>query len=510
MPVKAHAAVVGVLMLSTSVLADVRQPAVAGSFYPGERGELARQVAALLPPAPVGAVAPVAVIVPHAGYVYSGATAGKTFAALKGASASRVILLGPSHHAGFKGGALPPARTKAFLTPLGELPIDRDALAALRRDPFFKGPEEAHAPEHCLEVELPFVQATLGAVPIVPILVGHATDDDTAAAMARALAPFVTAGTIVIVSTDFTHHGQSYGHAPFARDKALDATLLGLGRATAERAAAVDPRGFIAQVETSGDTVCGARPVQVLLELLSHSFTGAGTVVDVTTSAAVSGSLSQVVTYAGVAFTGTWTAWRESERPPALEALDKTEQAAALSLARATLDTYLNHGPALARWFAAHPVSGNLLAPAGVFVTLHNTGEREKRLGRLRGCIGVMEARERLVDAILHNAISAAHDPRFSALEAKELPALDLEISVLSPLKPVPSADLIALGTHGVVLSKGGRRAVFLPQVATETGWDLPTFLSNLAAKAGLSSDAWRTGARFEVFTAQVFGETAP
>ena len=497
----------GVLMTATSVLADVRQPAVAGTFYPGEKQELAREVAALLPAAPAGAVAPVAVIVPHAGYLYSGATAGKVFAALMGATASRVIVIGPSHHAGFKGGALPSPRTRAFVTPLGEAPIDRDAVAALRRDPVFRGPEEAHDPEHCLEVELPFVQATLGAVPIVPILVGHATDDDIARAMARALAPFVTAGTVVVVSTDFTHHGQAYGHSPFARDKALDATLVDLGRATAERAAAIDPRGFISQVEIGGDTVCGARPVQVLLELLRHSFSGAGRVVDVTTSAAVSGSLTQVVTYASVGFTGSWTAWRESEQPPGLAALGESEQAAALSLARATLETYLNHGPALARWFADHSVTGNLLAPAGVFVTLHNTGEREKRLGRLRACIGVMEAREQLVDAILHNAVSAAHDPRFPALEARELPALDLEISVLSPLKGVPAADAIVLGTHGVVLSKGGRRAVFLPQVATETGWDLPTFLSNLSAKAGLSSDAWRTGARFEVFTAQVFGE---
>jgi AmmeMemoRadiSam system protein A len=248
----------------------------------------------------------------------------------------------------------------------------------------------------------------------------------------------------------------------------------------------------------------------VALELLKHAFAGSGQVVDVTTSAAVSGSVGQVVTYAGIGFTGAWKAWQDDPQPPALAALDRDEQAATLSLARATLDTYLNHGPALARWFAEHPVAGNLLAPAGVFVTLHNTGEREKRLGRLRGCIGVMEARERLVDAILHNAISAAHDPRFPALEAKELPALDLEVSVLSPLKPVPSADAIVLGTHGVVLSKGGRRAVFLPQVATETGWDLPTFLSHLSAKAGLPSDAWRTGARFEVFTAQVFGEHAP
>ena len=494
-------------MIAFTASADVRNPAVADSFYPGGKEELARALAAMLPAASPGAAVPVAVIAPHAGYVYSGATAGKAFAALKGAAVTRVVLLGPSHHASFSGGALPSPRTTAFATPLGEMPVDRDAVAALRRDGAFAGPAEAHGPEHCLEVELPFLQATVGNVPIVPILVGHATDGDTAAAMARALAPYATAGTVFVVSTDLTHHGRSYGHAPFPADRSLEATLLELGRATAERAAAVDPRGFVAQVETSGDTVCGARPVHVLLELLDHAFAGSGAVVDVTTSAAVSGTVSQVVTYAGVTFAGAWTPWRESPQPPALTELDGYEQAAALSLARATLDTYLNHGPALARWFAAHRPAGNLMAPAGVFVTLLNTGEREKRLGRLRGCIGMMEARERLLDAILHNAISAAHDPRFPALEAGELPALDLEVSVLSPLRPVAAADAIVLGKHGVVLSKGGRRAVFLPQVATETGWDLPTFLSHLSSKAGLDSGAWRSGARFEVFTAQVFGE---
>jgi len=504
---KVSLVVVGVLMVATSVLAEVRRPAVAGSFYPSERREVERELAGMLPAPPPGAIAPVAVIAPHAGWVYSGATAGKAFAALKGAAVSRVVLLGPSHHASFSGGALPAPRIKAFETPLGEMPVDTGAVAALRRDDDFSGPAGAHDPEHCLEVELPFLQATIGNVPIVPILVGHATGRDTALAMARALAPLITEGTVVVVSTDLTHHGRAYGHAPFSRDAALVSTLVELGRATMERAAAIDPRGFAQHVEVSGDSVCGARPVEVLLELLAHGFSGEGRVAEVTTSAAFSRSVDQVVVYGSAAFTGRWTAWRGDDQPPALGRLDEAEQRAAVALARATLDTYLNHGPALANWFAGHRVTGNLAAPAGVFVTLNNTGEKAKRLGRLRGCIGTMEARERLVDSIVHNAVSAAHDPRFPAFEAEELAAVEVEVSVLSPLAPVPSHDAIVLGTHGVVLSKGRHRAVFLPQVATETGWDLPTFLANLSAKAGLSPDAWQSGARFEVFTAQVIGE---
>ncbi len=497
----------GVLMTTTQLAAEVRRPAVAGSFYTADASRLTEEVRRYLGHAREGVPAPRAVIAPHAGYVFSGATAGQAFGALRGAQVSRVVLLGPSHRASFRGAALPDPALTAFATPLGEVPLDRAALAALRASSLFAGPAEAHDGEHCLEVELPFLQVALGEVPIVPILIGHTTGRDDAVALARALAPVVDPSTVVVVSSDFTHHGRAYGHAPFPADRHLAATLTELARRTAERAAAIDPRGFWHQVEVTSDTVCGARPAAVLLELLAHAFTGAGRVVDVTTSAEVSGNVHQVVAYAGVTFSGQWTAWRQPPPPPRLTLLDEGEQRAAAALARATLDSYLGKGPQLAEWFAAHPVAGNLAAVAGVFVTIYNTGARAATRGRLRGCIGAIEAREPLADAIVRAAQSAANDPRFSPLARDELPQVSLEVSVLSPLVPVPGPEDIALGRHGVILAKGDRRAVFLPQVATETGWDRDTFLTQLARKAGLPGDAWRSGATFEVFTAQVFGE---
>jgi MEMO1 family protein len=497
----------GVLMLGTTVRAEVRPPAVAGAFYPADRNELEREVRGFMSGAPAAQGTTVALVAPHAGYVFSGATAGKAFAALRGTHPQRVVLLGPSHHMGFSGGALPAPDVTAFATPLGDMPVDRAAVERLRALPDFSGPSAAHRPEHCLEVELPFLQVAVGNVPIVPILVGHATDLAQASRMAHALAALLEPGTAVVVSSDFTHHGPSYGYSPFPLDDRLPERLADLGRTTAERVAALDVEGFSNQVEVTGDTICGARPITVLLELLDHAFRGAGAVRGVTTSAAVSHSLGQVVTYASITFSGVWESWNGDRAEPTLGQLSGSEQTALLALARATLDSHLNHGPALASWFAAHQVSGNLAAPAGVFVTLHNRGEKAKRAGRLRGCIGVMVAREPLVDALIHAAVSAAHDPRFPPLAADELPGIGLEVSVLSPMHEVASPQAIVLGTHGVVLSKGGRRAVFLPQVATETGWDLPTFLSQLAVKAGLGPDAWRSGATFEVFTAQVFGE---
>lgn len=141
---------------------------------------------------------------------------------------------------------------------------------------------------------------------------------------------------------------------------------------------------------------------------------------------------------------------------------------------------------------------------AGAFVTLHAAGA-------LRGCIGTLEGTRPLAQAVAELARSAAfHDPRFPALSAAEWPAIQLEISVLSPLRPVSDPQEVQVGRHGLVLSQGGQRGVLLPQVAVEYRWDRETFLEHTCRKAGLPPDAWRRGARIEVFEAQVFGEAAP
>lgn len=499
--------VLAALVLSVGVAwGSVRPPAVAGAFYPADAEVLRSQVEGFLGRSgPVGEGAPLAVIVPHAGYPFSGETAGRAFAGLRGAPIQRVILLGPSHHLRFAGGALPDPEIVAFATPLGQAGLDLEALERLRRDPAFAGPATAHGPEHSLEVELPFLRLLAPDARLVPVLVGFETDLALAAAMARSLASLAGPGTVVVASSDFTHHGSGYRWAPFPVDPFLPQRLEGLARATSGRAAAVDPRGFWAQVTASGDTVCGARPIAVLLELLAHAARASGEVVEVTTSARAGGDLRQLVTYAAVTFRGSWQGWRELDhghhRP-----LPEERGRALVALARAALESHLRHGAALADWFAGNPVEGALLAPSGAFVTVNNTGERALRHGRLRGCIGAIEPREALVDAVVRAAVSAAHDPRFPDLTAAELEGVELEVSVLTPPEPVPGPESIRIGTHGIILRSGGRSAVFLPQVATEQGWDLETTLAQLARKAGLPADGWR-GASFEVFTARVFRE---
>jgi len=178
-----------------------------------------------------------------------------------------------------------------------------------------------------------------------------------------------------------------------------------------------------------------------------------------------------------------------------------------LALARATFETHLGHGPELASWYSTYGDDPAWESPAGAFVTLHNAGFEPGSPGRLRACMGVIDARQPLADAVVQAATSAAHDPRFDAVALDELADLEVEVSILSPRREVAGPEEIEVGVHGVVLSRSGRSAVFLPQVAPEQGWDRDTMLSHLARKAGLSADAWRDGARFEVFTAQVFAE---
>ncbi len=499
-------AVLGSVVLAGPAAASVRRPAVAGAFYPADAAALRREVEGFLDRVPGPGEPSRAVIAPHAGYAYSGPTAGHAFAGFKGIEVRRVILLGPSHHEFFRGAALPARGVTAFATPLGDVPLDGEALERLRKAGGFDGPASAHGPEHSLEVELPFLQVVAPGARIVPVLVGSGTDRAGAAELARALVPLLDGTTVVVASSDFTHHGKGYRWAPFEGDPLLSERLLDLGRATAGRAAAIDPRGFWEQVEVSGDTVCGQHAIEVLLQLLAHAFDGRGRVARVTTSGEVTGDWDRSVTYAAVRFSGEWRPWRDDPAPPELGKLDLQEQKALLELARATLVTHLEHGPELAGWYASHRVTGNLAAIAGAFVTVNRRGVRPEE-GRLRGCIGSIIGREPLADTVVHAAVSAAHDPRFPPLEARELPGVVLEVSVLSPPHRVPGPESIVLGTHGVILTKGGRRAVYLPQVAAETGWDLPTFLSHLAQKAGLPPDAWRKGARLEVFTAQVFAE---
>ena len=399
-----------------------------------------------------------------------------------------------------------PKGVDAFSTPLGDVRLDSAAVERLRKISDFNGPSAAHGPEHSLEVELPFLQVIAPQAEVIPILVGNETDTEVAKRMAKALAPLLNEATAVVVSSDFTHHGDRYRWTPFSEPD-LGAKLLHLREVTAGRLAAIDPDGFTYPVEVSGDTVCGVRPLMVLAQLLANAFDGSGEVLEVTTSGHRIKSWDLSVTYAAVAFYGSWTTWKQPGLAPLLGELSPRQGAETVALARATLESLLMHNGSLAEWYAAASEREALRARAGAFVTLNHKGVKPGSPGRLRACMGLIEAGQPLNDAVVLAAVWASQDPRFPRLEARELDDLDVEVSVLSPPRRVSGPKAIEVGKHGVILEKGSHRAVFLPHVATEQGWDRRTMLEHLARKAGLPSNGWRQGALFSVFTAQIFGE---
>lgn len=412
---------------------EVRPPAVAGSFYTNDAEALRIRIETLLTKARthVGARSSRALVVPHAGYDYSGPTAALAFAALPREGVRRVILLGTSHHFAFAGGALPGPEITAFDTPLGAIPLDLKAIKKLRGHRLFAGPVKAHGPEHSLEVELPFLQVVAPEAKLVPIAVGGNTDLAACYEMAEALSSLLDQGTVVIASSDFTHHGPRYGWSPYD-GPSLGETLISVGQKTAERVVSMDPRGFLTQIDVSQDTVCGSRPVGVLTALLSRAFDGRGEILEVTTSGHVTGDFDLSVTYVAVVFDGDWRSWRNPPKPDGGD-LSAEEGRAMVSLARAVLESRLSHDTSVADWFASHPDLKPWEGLAGSFVTLNNTGKRAKSEGRLRACMGVIEAEQPMLDAVAQGAVWAAQDPRFPPLKLAELDGLEIEVSILAP-----------------------------------------------------------------------------
>ncbi len=177
--------------------------------------------------------------------------------------------------------------------------------------------------------------------------------------------------------------------------------------------------------------------------------------------------------------------------------LSDAERRTLLSLARRSIETRLQSGQALVQ----RPPGDVYQRCYGAFVTLH-------RGKALRGCLGYIEPRGPLAEQIIELAWMAAHqDHRFQPVVLGELPALHIEISVLSPVRPVESVETLLVGRDGLIVSQGTKRGLLLPQVASERGWDVPTFLEQTCLKAGLPRDAWRHGAQIEAFSCEVFGE---
>lgn len=455
----------------------VRPPAVAGLFYPAEAPRLRAQVDALLDAAhPAGGPAPKALIVPHAGYVYSGAIAASAYAQLAPIAQRirTVVLLGPAHRVTLRGLALPAATH--FATPLGAVELDTEAVARLRGLPQVSVSDTAHAAEHSLEVHLPFLQSLLPKFLLLPLVVGQATTAEVAQVLDR-----VWGGedTLIVVSSDLSHY-LSYDEA-----RATD-------RATAQ--AIVDLRPHI-----EPDAACGAYPINGLLDSAArHGLRGS--LLDLRSSGDTAGDHARVVGYGAFAFTA---APATTVRNAGAASADVAAHGGVLlAIARDAIAQRLGSNP------ARLPDAAALQRPGASFVTL-------MRQGTLRGCIGSLNATRSLAEDVRHNAQAAAFgDPRFPPLTRNELDGLQVEVSVLSapePMRVASEADAIAQlrpGLDGVVLQLGPRRATFLPQVWEQLR-DPATFLRALKQKAGLPADFWSPELQLSRYAVTKFVEAA-
>ncbi len=497
-----------------------RAPALSGTWYPHGRASLLAAAHLLMrigfPTRPT-LPRPIAFVVPHAGWSYSGPVAGTAFGLLEPGEFDRVVVLGPSHHQAFRGYALDDVA--AYRTPAGEVPLCPGSAAALSGSEA-RPLSPATGPEHSVEVELPFLQAGLGRFCLVPVVVGD-TDEGTERAFAARLAKLDDGRTLFVFSSDFSHYGPRFEYQPFG---ALSAPTREKIAALDERATSllsrVDASGFRGYLRETGNTICGRNGLATLLELLPRI---AGKVSAVTLARYASADIPGLqddssVSYAAMAFlreppgsavSSLSAPPRFEDVPPSAPALSGEAGTRLVQLARAALRSELLGTDELQAELSAFPRGAEQERRQGVFVTLNRTDPREIRAqGKLRGCIGQPEPTFPLYYGTVTAALGAAlHDPRFAPVRESELARLAIEVTVLSPRRPIASYREIQIGIHGVVLEKGGRAALFLPQVAPEQGWTVEPMLDALAEKAGLAKDDWRSGARLSVFTGQVFQE---
>ena len=492
-------------MMSPSAFGEskVKYPNVSGQFYPADPRQLSSQIDKFLPQATVEPSSHHIdiVIAPHAGYIYSGAVAAYGFKAASRNRYKTIIILAPSHYAGFDGISV--WDEGAFQTPLGSVEVDHDfakKLTAVHKKFYFLA--EAFDQEHSLEVEIPFLQKTFKDFKIVPVVMGQ-PGPKTLEEFAVALRHLIGGrkDVLLVVSTDMSHYHE-------------DSVAREMDHRTLEAVQGLKVEQFWKECASRTMEMCGFVPVTAALLYARLADLNHVDVLRYANSGDVGGDRERVVGYGSVVIYGEPTvdgidltlnqnALLETVVEPEAargKRLTKAQKQRLLDIAQKTIEGYVNDGKTL----DFQEDDPRLREEEGAFVTIH-------KHGRLRGCIGNVLGRGPLYLTVRDMAIaSATQDPRFPPLGKEELKDIDLEISVLSKPWVVKGVEEIQLGVHGVIVSRGPlRHGLFLPQVADETGWSKEDFLSQLCAqKAGLPPDAWKDPAtRIEVFTADVFSE---
>jgi MEMO1 family protein len=460
----------------------VVEPAFAGHFYPAGREELHNYIEKLFFDAREfredGLLR--AIIAPHAGYVFSGQVAASAYNQIPdGAIYERVFVLASSHNSSFKGAAL--CKNSSFRTPLGLVNQDTQTINQLvKLGNGFHYRTEAFLHEHSLEVQLPFLQYKLGSkFLLVPVLLGNCPASECSH-IARSLEPWFTPENLFVISTDFSHY-PSYN----------DALVNDLETATA--ICSNDPQVLLQHLDNTPGianlvtSLCGWNSVTSLLYLTHNKSISYRKILYMNSGdLKVAGEKNRVVGYWAIAV----------YEYPSSVLITQEEQAELLQSARNAIVHFLKAGDKIS--IESDVIPDNVKQQAGLFVSIYVSGE-------LRGCMGSMNVEESLNHLVKHMAVSAATDSRFKNVTWQDLDDMEIEISVLSPLRKITSPEDFIPGQHGIFIKKGTSTGTFLPKVATKTGWSREELLGHCSNdKACIGWDGWKSAELF-VYEAFVF-----
>jgi AmmeMemoRadiSam system protein B/AmmeMemoRadiSam system protein A len=469
------AIIAAVLLVASSAAQGIRKPVCAGSWYDSRKEALSRQLDLYLEQAKGQSVSHegiVALISPHAGYVYSGLVAAHAYRLVQGQNYDTVVIVGISHRYAFRGCSIYPSG--GYETPLGVAEIDEELASEIAKSTGFKYHARAHSEEHSVEMQVPLIQKTLPHAKIVPIVMGSPSKK-TIAALAQAFADSLGKKKVLIVaSTDLSHF--------FPKKKAnrVDSETIALIQD-------LDTDEIIRKMGRNENIMCGGGPVSSVLLFAKKLGNARVELLKYMDSSHAGGPESRVVGYAAAAV------YADKPEPPF--ALDKEEKRELLRIAQSALKMYVLKNQV----YNSLTDNPKLISKKGAFVTL-------KKKGQLRGCIGFIEPVLPLNQTIVQAAIYAAsRDVRFKPVHSSELKDIEVEISVLTPLRKIDNPKEVEVGKHGLVIAKGDRKGLLLPQVPVENRWSRQTFLEQTCYKAGLPRDAWRSGASIYVFEAIVF-----
>ena len=473
----------------------VRQAGVAGGFYPADPKVLAATIDEMLAHVAEPPITDriLAVVAPHAGYQYSGPVAAYTYAALRGRKFSRVVVIAPSHYESF--GFSSVFEGDAYATPLGLVHVDKafarklaSMSSTLRLSSQGHDATSAGA-EHAIEVQLPWLQRVLGDFELVPVVMGDQSYESSRA-LGVALAKLIQSEnkngeTLIVASSDLSHF-HTYGDA------------VTIDRKTLHALEEWDYFSMSRNFESRIWEACGGAPIVAAMIAAERMGANQAKVIKYANSGDVTGDHSSVVGYSADVFVKAQGS-AAAETPFSLSEQEKSEL---LALARTSVEHAINKDEAYVPTASA---SDALNRERGAFVTLHESGE-------LRGCIGYTSATKPLYMTVRDTAtLAALKDPRFKPVSVSELPKLEYEISVLSPLRRVTDIQQIKVGEHGLLMKNGGFEGLLLPQVPVEQKWDRQKFLEQTCVKAGMSAGCWKDeDTDIFLFTAVVFDEHRP